>query len=235
MPIICKRGFQISAAIWILTVCSGCWDQKQPEPKISEAAAVVRTLFLGEHPDIQAFCGTYLSLKYNNIDAFSNQNTLSEVRFYSQLEEKGYVKKLSDKPTQTSIDGMVEYRFTPTQKFLDLMDRRDDQGCYWVKSSVSRNFNIKSEQVHPQYKTVTTVYAETDVEVSKFFALTRSLQGLPDAGGRTMIRALVIENPITHKAELKEIDSGPSGGSWSTNKVPDAILAINLGGPDAVR
>ena len=222
-----------AGAISVLMVCGGC-------QKPSEAAAKVEEALVQKVPDVGLFCGSYVSLKYNNADAFSNERTLKQVRAFARLEQDGYLTKMEDTWSPkglaglSSIAGMVEYRYAPTQKYLDLMDRRDDKGCYWTKAPVHSNVTVKSEQVHPQYKTVTTVYAEADREVSKYFALLSTLYGFPGSG-RVMVRALVIESPITHQTQVKRTDMGVSGGSWSTELVPEGLMAINVGGPDAVR
>jgi len=215
-------------------------QQKPIESKLSDAATAVILILASRPGETKIFCGDYLSLTYNNSTASTDQQVLNEVKYYTYLEQNGYATKMRDTWSPQGLAGLsriagtVEYRFAPAQKFLDLFDRRSDDGCYWTKNIMNSNPIIKGEQVHPQYKSVTTVYVEFDQQVSRYDAFWLPLHGLP-GGGRMMARALVIEHPVTHQPQVRRADGAPLGGNWTSDLVPEALVTINLGGPDALK
>jgi hypothetical protein len=208
----------------------------------SKAAKAATSHLLANRPGFEAkvFCGDYLTFKYNNSTAFGDQNVIREAKYYQYLKQNGYVTELPDTWSPkglaglSSIAGMVEYRFAPTPKFLDLMDGRDSQGCYLHNAVVFSNVVIKNEIVHPQYKTVTTVYLEYDQQPSKYYELWLPHHGFPGSG-KVMRRTLVIEHPVTHAMQVRRVDIGFYGGAWARETVPEALTLINAAGPDALK
>jgi hypothetical protein len=109
---------------------------KDKEPELSDTAKLVRAVLNAKPAQNKVFCGEYISWKYNNSTAMGDRNVINDAKYYKYLEEQGYITKMKDTWTPQglaglgSIAGEVEYRFKPTEKFLDLMDDHDAKGCY---------------------------------------------------------------------------------------------------------
>jgi hypothetical protein len=239
-------SLKVSALISSLALI-GCGQEaapqqqaKEKEPELSDSAKLVRTFLNAKPAQSKIFCGEYISWKYNNSTAMGDQNVINDAKYYKYLEEQGYITKMKDTWTPqglaglSSIAGEVEYRFKPTEKFLDLMDDHDANGCYLANSFPNQNVVITSEIVHPQYKQVSTVYARYDRKLSRLWEIWNPMHGYPGSGA-WMARVLMIENPVTRAHNIKRMDVGVLSGQWATERVPQAMAIINTAGPDAIQ
>lgn len=176
------------------------------------------------------FCGK-LVLRYSNMDAFSNDQTQARVRWYGNLEKGEYIIKDAD-GFRGSLTGDVSYTFSPTEKLWALADRRDGD-CFVYRTSVANNIKITQEQKHDRYKQVTVSYAIWTRELTPIERVLLAAWGQSNSKDRRG-RFVLMVDPFTQKYRLVAWDWGDSSGWWSGNKVPDAIAALNMMGPQAL-
>jgi hypothetical protein len=229
-----------SGLLLALAMCSQevASQQRQQEPELSAAAKLVVPAFQPSKGEVRAFCG-YIAFKYNNSTAFGDENVIREAKYFEYLKQGGYVTELPDTWSPTglaglrAISGTVEYRFSPTDKLWGLADRRDGD-CFYYNTILNSNIRVANEVPHPLYKSVSTVYLQYDRTVSRYMEVYYRGHGLPGSG-KTMARALVVENPVSRQPQMRRLDIGADQTGWSSETVPQAYAIINVGGPDAIK
>ena len=176
------------------------------------------------------FCSK-LGLQFNNAEAFTDEQIQKRIRYYSFLEKNGYVTKDPD-GVSGSLTGNVTHKFSPTEKLWALADRRDGD-CFFYKSAVRSNIKVTQEEKHDRYKQVTVVYVTYTVNLSNFEKVNGAAWGIPTSTDRRA-RFVLINDPFTSKPRIAALDYGDAAGWWSGNKMPDAIAALNMMGPQAL-